>query len=136
MVIVDLGLGSEIRVGHWNGLSGYEMMIWCDLTESPERIASSNTIDRFLIPWGDADNKIRWPYPPPPFGVTNVSFSTFRLPRPHFPCFFSGYATEYSIKRERDGADTGIAKFAGVVKDTVEKLESDDSKDNDHKQHQ
>ena len=38
--------------------------------------------------------------------------------------------------KERNDAVTGIAKFTGVVKDTVEKLESDDGKDDDHKQHQ
>ena len=38
--------------------------------------------------------------------------------------------------RKRNHIDTGLAKFTGVVKDTVEKLESDDSEDDDHKQHQ
>jgi len=38
--------------------------------------------------------------------------------------------------RRRNSIDTGLAKFTGVVKDTVEKLESDDSEDDDHEQHQ
>jgi len=31
---------------------------------------------------------------------------------------------------------TGVAKFAGVVKDAVEKLKPDDCEDNDHEEHQ
>jgi len=39
-----------------------------------------------------------------------------------------------SVREIQSSVDyTGIVKFTGVVKDTIEKLESDDSKNDDHK---